>query len=140
MISGFRKSLRSWATIALLFLALVAIVVTGFGTGGGGGLGALGGGNASPTGDQLATVDGEAITATRRATSSTGASSCCASDCPMPTWPNFCARAAMKARSTALINLVAMRQYGEARGLVATRQMVDRFLVNRPEFQKRRPI
>ena len=48
----------------LLFLALVAIVVTGFGTGGFGGLGSLGGGG-SASGDPLATVDGEPITASR---------------------------------------------------------------------------
>jgi peptidyl-prolyl cis-trans isomerase D len=135
MISGFRKSLRSWATIALLFLALVAIVVTGFGTGGGGGLGALGGGNASPTGDQLATVNGEAITADAASTEANRGFQLLRARLPNAQMAEYLRQGGYEGAVDALINLVAMRQYGEARGLVATQQMVDRFLVNRPEFQ-----
>jgi peptidyl-prolyl cis-trans isomerase D len=135
MISGFRKSLRSWATIALLFLALVAIVVTGFGTGGGGGLGALGGGNASPTGDQLATVNGEAITADAASTEANRGFQQVRARLPNAEMAEYLRQGGYEGAVDALINLVAMRQYGEARGLVATQQMVDRFLVNRPEFQ-----
>ena len=135
MISGFRKSLRSWATIALLFLALVAIVVTGFGTGGGGGLGALGGGNASPTGDQLATVNGEAITADAASTEVNRSFQLLRRRLPNADMAEYLRQGGYEGAVDALINLIAMRQYGEARGLVATSQMIDRFLVNRPEFQ-----
>lgn len=135
MISGFRKSLRSWATIALLFLALVAIVVTGFGTGGGGGLGALGGGSASPTGDQLATVNGEAITGDAASTEVNRSFQLLRRRLPNADMAEYLRQGGYEGAVDALINLVAMRQYGETRGLVATPQMVDRFLVNRPEFQ-----
>ncbi|HEV7658223.1 MAG TPA: SurA N-terminal domain-containing protein [Allosphingosinicella sp.] len=135
MISGFRKSLRSWATIALLFLALVAIVVTGFGTGGGGGLGALGGGNASPTGDQLATVNGEAITADATSAEVNRGFQQLRTRLPNAEMAEYLRQGGYEGAVDALINLVAMRQYGEARGLVATAQMIDRFLVNRAEFQ-----
>src|SRR3954447_25114762 len=63
MIANFRKSLRSWATVGLLLIALIAIVVTGFGTGGFGGLGSLSQGKGSDGSDTLATVEGKAITA-----------------------------------------------------------------------------
>ena len=53
MLAFVRKSLRSWAAVAILFLVLVAIVVTGFGTDGFGGLGSLGGGGNA--GEALAT-------------------------------------------------------------------------------------
>ena len=42
-----RKSLRNGAAIFVLFLALLAMVVTGFGTDGMGGLGGIGPGGAS---------------------------------------------------------------------------------------------
>jgi peptidyl-prolyl cis-trans isomerase D len=135
MISGFRKSLRSWATIGLLFLALVAIVVTGFGTGGGGGLGALGGGSASPTGDQLATVDGEAITSTAASNELNKSFQLLRQRLPNADMAEFLRQGGYEGAVSALINFAAMRHYGEARGLVVTRQMIDRFLVNRPEFQ-----
>jgi peptidyl-prolyl cis-trans isomerase D len=134
MISGFRKSLRSWATVALLFLALVAIVVTGFGTGGGGGLGALGGGSASPTGDQLATVDGEAITAAAASDELNKSFQLLRQRLPNADMAEYLRQGGYEGAVTALINFAAMRHYGEARGLVVTRQMVDRFLVNLPVF------
>ncbi|HVQ08486.1 MAG TPA: peptidyl-prolyl cis-trans isomerase [Allosphingosinicella sp.] len=134
MISGFRKSLRSWATIALLFLALVAIVLTGFGTGGGGGLGALGGGSAGPTGDQLATVDGEAITAAAANDELNKSFQLLRQRLPNADMAEYLRQGGYEGAVTALINFAAMRHYGEARGLVVTRQMVDRFLVNLPVF------
>jgi peptidyl-prolyl cis-trans isomerase D len=135
MISGFRKSLRSWFTIGLLFLALVAIVVTGFGTGGGGGLGALSGRNAGPTGDQLATVNGEPITADAASTEVNRSFQLLRQRLPNADMAEYMRQGGYEGAVDALINLMAMRQYGVARGLVATPQMVDRFLVNRREFQ-----
>ena len=44
MLSSFRRKSRTWAVAAILFFSLVAIVITGFGTGGFGGLGSLAGG------------------------------------------------------------------------------------------------
>ena len=60
MLSAVRRSARSWAAAAILFIALVAIVITGFGTGGFGGLGSLTGG--PQAGEALARVGDRTVT------------------------------------------------------------------------------
>ena len=60
MLSAVRRSARSWAAAAILFIALVAIVITGFGTGGFGGLGSLTGG--PQAGEALARVGERTVT------------------------------------------------------------------------------
>ena len=60
MLSAVRRSARSWAAAVILFIALVAIVVTGFGTGGFGGLGSLSSGRQS--GAELASVGERSLT------------------------------------------------------------------------------
>lgn len=133
MISGFRKSLRSWATLLLLFLALVAIVITGFGTGGGGGIGALGGGgDGAPAGDQLATVGGQPITATQVSDQLNQAFQQLRRQAPNLEMAEFLNQGGYEGAVDALVNFAAMRQYGEARGLIVTRQMVDRYIANLP--------
>lgn len=57
MISAFRKKLRNWIMLGILGLALIAIVVTGFGTGGAGGIGGVSGQSAQT----VVTVGGEAL-------------------------------------------------------------------------------
>ena len=52
-----KKRFTRWAAGIILFVSLIAIVVTGFGTDGFGGLGSLGGGGAAE-GETLVTVDG----------------------------------------------------------------------------------
>src|SRR3954464_3562474 len=49
MLTFFRRGVMAKAALGILFLTLVAMVITGFGTGGLGGLGGLGGGLRSTT-------------------------------------------------------------------------------------------
>ena len=59
MITSMRRSAKSWGAAAILFIALVAIVITGFGTGGVGGLPTLGTGSG---GETLASAGDEEMT------------------------------------------------------------------------------
>lgn len=59
MLTFFRRGVMAKAALGILFLTLVAMVITGFGTGGMGGLGGLGGGLSSTT---IAKVGGQEIT------------------------------------------------------------------------------
>src|SRR5689334_16690810 len=56
-----RKKIQNWVAVGILFMVLVAMVITGFGTGGTGGLGSLSGGGA-PSGTEVAKVGRVAIT------------------------------------------------------------------------------
>ena len=60
MLSSFRRGLMAKLMLGVLFLTLVAMVITGFGTGGGG-LGDLGG----LRGGNVASVEGEKLTSER---------------------------------------------------------------------------
>jgi peptidyl-prolyl cis-trans isomerase D len=134
MIAGFRKSLRSWATVALLFLALMAIVVTGFGTGGFGGLGSLGGGGSSddPT---LVTVSGTPITARQVGDEINRQYADARAQYPNLGMREFLAQGAFDALLGQLVNYEIIRQYAAARGLVATDAMIDRDIVNTEQFR-----
>lgn len=60
MIDTFRKKLRSGILLAILGVGLLAIVITGFGTGGMGGLGGLSGGGQRA--EAIVEIDGEDLT------------------------------------------------------------------------------
>jgi peptidyl-prolyl cis-trans isomerase D len=134
MISGFRKSLRSWATIALLFLALVAIVVTGFGTGGFGGLGSLSSGGTNP-GDVLATVEGEEIKASEVSDLINREYAAARQQQPDLQMSDFLAQGVYDQTLNQLVSFAAIRHYAGARGLAASEQMVDRAIANIPAFR-----
>lgn len=134
MIAGFRKSLRSWATVALLFIALVAIVVTGFGTGGFGGLGSLSGGGASPA-DVLATVEGEQIKASEVSDLVNREYAAARAQEPNLQMTDFLARGVYDQTLNQLVSFAAIRHYAAARGLAVSDDMVDRAITNIPAFR-----
>src|ERR1051325_8387419 len=135
MISGFRKSLRSWATVALLLIALIAIVVTGFGTGGFGGLGSLARGDGGDKGDALAMVDGKPITAAE------------VSDLVNRTFvrarqqqstldmAGFLAQGAYEQVLEQLITARVVEAYAQRQGIRVSDRMIDREIVNIPAFR-----
>ena len=136
MISGFRKSLRSWATVLLLFIALVAIVVTGFGTGGFGGLGSLSGGGARSDGsDTLATVDGKALSANEVNDLVNRQFANVRQQQPTLEMASFLAQGAFEQTLDQLITARAIETFGEGQGLVASPTMIDREIVNIPAFR-----
>jgi peptidyl-prolyl cis-trans isomerase D len=136
MISGFRKSLRSWATVLLLFIALVAIVVTGFGTGGFGGLGSLSGrGSRSDGSDTLATVEGRALSANEVNDLVNRQFANVRQQQPSLEMASFLAQGAFEQILDQLITARSIELFGDRQGLVASQTMIDREIVNIPAFR-----
>jgi peptidyl-prolyl cis-trans isomerase D len=135
MIANFRKSLRSWATVLLLLLALIAIVVTGFGTGGFGGIDSLGGRGGGPTGTELARVGGVAITTEEANNQFNRDFQQLRQRLPNAQIAEFLNQGGFEGSVDRLIAVEALRQYSRARGIVATRQMIDTAISTSPEFQ-----
>jgi peptidyl-prolyl cis-trans isomerase D len=134
MIAGFRKSLRSWATVLLLFIALVAIVVTGFGTGGVGGLGSLSGGGGD-TSEALASVGGEELTASEVNDMVNRAFGRAREQQPTLDMGTFLAQGTYEQVVGQLITARAIQAFGESQGLAVSDTMVDREIVNIPAFR-----
>jgi peptidyl-prolyl cis-trans isomerase D len=134
MIAGFRKSLRSWATVALLFIALVAIVVTGFGTGGVGGLGSLGGGAGDP-GEALASVNGEPVTASEVNDLVNRTYARARQQQPTLDMASFLAGGAYEQVVDQMIVARSVQAFGESQGLLVSDRMIDREIVNIPAFR-----
>jgi peptidyl-prolyl cis-trans isomerase D len=127
-----RKRFRNATVAVILFLSLVAIVITGFGTGGSG-LGDLGGGSA-PTSEELAKVGSRAITASEANDQFNQSYQITRERLPNLQMPEYLNQGGFEGAVDQLIALEAMRQYGEARGIAATRRMVDRVIANIPAF------
>jgi peptidyl-prolyl cis-trans isomerase D len=135
MISGFRKSLRSWATVALLLIALLAIVVTGFGTGGFGGLGSLSGGGQNASGDALATVEGQPLNANEVNDLVNRAFARAREQQPTLDMASFLAQGAFEQIVNQLVTARAIQSYGGRQGLTVSQTMIDREIVNIPAFR-----
>jgi len=133
MISGFRKSLRSWATVLLLFVALMAIVITGFGTGGFGGIGSLGG--SAPGATQLATVDGRPINANDVSELITRAFNQARSQNPNLDMATFLAQGSYDLTLSQMITAEAVNSFAEARGIIVSPRMIDREILAIPAFR-----
>lgn len=133
MIAGLRKSLRSWATLLLLFIALAAIVVTGFGTGGVGGIGSMtGAGSPSET---LATVEGKAIPASDITDLVTRQFAAARARQPDLSMEAFLAQGIFEQTLSQSIASEAVQHFARERGFVVSDRMIDRLIVNIPEFR-----
>jgi len=133
MIAGLRKSLRSWATLLLLFLALVAIVVTGFGTGGVGGIGSMTG-TGSPT-ETVATVEGKAIPANEVSDLVTRQFAAARAQQPDLTMEAFLAQGVFEQSLNQLIASAALRDFASERGLAVSEEMIDDRIRNAEIFR-----
>lgn len=128
-----RKKIQNWVAVSILFLVLVAMVITGFGMGGSGGLGSLGGGGA-PTGNQLAKVGSVAITTDQANNQFNQDFQQLRQNLENATIVEFLNQGGFEGSVERLVALEALRQYAHARGIVATRKMIDNAISTSPEF------
>ena len=129
-----RKKIQNWIAVGILFFVLVAMVITGFGTGGSGGLGSLGGGGA-PTGTEVAKVGSVAITTDQANNQFNQDFQQLRQNLENAQIVEFLNQGGFEGSVERLVALETVRQYAQARGIVATRKMVDASISTSPEFQ-----
>jgi peptidyl-prolyl cis-trans isomerase D len=129
-----RKKIQNWVAVGILFLVLVAMVITGFGMGGSGGLGSLGGGGA-PTGNQLAKVGSRAITSDEVNNQFNKSFNDLRERLPNLQIAEFLAQGGLEGSVDRLVALEALRQFSRDRGIVTSRRMIDHAISLAPEFQ-----
>ncbi len=130
MLSSFRRGLMAKLMLGVLFLTLVAMVITGFGTGGGG-LGDLGG----LRGDTVASVDGEELSSTRLRDETQRQFERIRREQPELDMAAFLSRGSIEEVLEQLIDLAAITVFGREQGLGVSRRMIDRDIAAVPAFQ-----
>ena len=129
-----RKKIRNFTIGFILFVVTASIVVTGFGTGGGG-LGDLGGAGGSATGTELAKVGGRPITTDQANNQFNASFARLRQQLPNAQIIEFLNEGGFEGAVERLIALEALRQYADARGIAVSRQMIDNAITTAPEFQ-----
>jgi peptidyl-prolyl cis-trans isomerase D len=135
MLASFRRKSRTWAAAGILFFSLVAIVVTGFGTGGFGGLGSLSGGARQGAGDTLVTVEGKAVTASEVSDMVNRQYGRARQQDPTLTMEAFLAQGAFEQILDQMTMADAVQAYARRQGLVVSPNMVDRQILDIPAFR-----
>ncbi|HEX8223362.1 MAG TPA: peptidyl-prolyl cis-trans isomerase [Allosphingosinicella sp.] len=130
MLSSFRRGLMAKLMLGVLFLTLVAMVITGFGTGGGG-LGDLGGLRAGT----VASVEGEKITGERLRDETQRQFERVRREQPELDLAAFLSRGSMEEVLDQLLDLTAITVFGREQGLGVSREMIDRDIAGVPAFQ-----
>ena len=133
MLAFARKKLSRWLAIGLLGFVLIAMVITGFGTDGMGGLGAIGGGAQPAT--TLAEVGDSTITEQEFSDILTRQFNQARQQQPTLDMATFLASGAFDQILNSMIVGAAVSEFGEEQGLVASQRMVDREIVNIPQFR-----
>ncbi|MDP8993975.1 MAG: SurA N-terminal domain-containing protein [Pseudomonadota bacterium] len=131
MLQTFRRKLTSWLMLGFLGIAVVAIVITGFGTGGMGGLPSGGGGRS----DTLVEVSGMRITADELERVIRRQLDAARQQDPEIDMGQFLARGAFEGLLEQMIVARALMAYGRDQGLVASDRMIDAVIANIPAFQ-----
>lgn len=130
MLSSFRRGLMAKLMLGVLFLTLVAMVITGFGTGGGG-LGDLGGLRSGT----VASVEGEKLTSERLRDETQRQFERLRREQPELDMAAFLRRGSIEEVLDQLIDLTAITVFGREQGLGVSRQMIDRDIASVPAFQ-----
>lgn len=130
MLTFFRRGVMAKLMLAVLFLTLVAMVITGFGTGGSG-LGDLGGLRAGT----VASVGGEKLTSDRLRDETQRQFERLRRDQPELDMASFLGRGAMEEVLDQLVDMTAVSVFGREHGLGVSRQLIDRDIAGVPAFQ-----
>jgi peptidyl-prolyl cis-trans isomerase D len=131
MLSFFRRGVMAKAALGILFLTLVAMVVTGFGTGGMGGLGELGGLGAST----VAKVGGQQITSDDLKDNVQRQLERLRQQQPELDMAQFVRRGAVEEVLDQLISGAATMDFAGSVGITASKKMVDAQIAAIPAFQ-----
>jgi peptidyl-prolyl cis-trans isomerase D len=133
MLAFARKKASKWLAVTLLGLVLVAMVVTGFGTGGFGGIDSMVGGGVG--GSDVAKVEGRAITEQELSDTITRQYAQAHERQPQLDLATFLGPNGFEQVLRQLIVGAAVHAFGEDQGLSVSRRMIDREIVNIPGFR-----
>lgn len=131
MLTFFRRGIMAKVMLAVLFLSLVAIVITGFGTGGSGGIGDLGALRA----DSIASVGGERVSNDDVKKGMQRQLDRLRQENPELDMASFVRRGALTQVVDQLIDVAATVVFGRNHGLGASKTLVDREIAGIPGFQ-----
>jgi peptidyl-prolyl cis-trans isomerase D len=120
MISFIRNALSSWLVLGLFALILVAFIITGFGSGGGGGLGALGG-----SGSAIAKIGSTSVSAAEVASRVRSELEGARMETPGLDMAAFDKAGGIDQTIERLINSRIILAYGEKHGLVISERLID---------------
>src|SRR4051812_2761203 len=132
MLTFFRRGIMAKVMLGVLFLSLVAIVITGFGTGGTGGLGQLAGKLGS---DTIPQAGGEKITTDQVRDTTTRQLDRMREQQPELDMATLIRRGGLEDIVDQMIDIAAAAAFGDRMGLAATKRMIDAQIVKIPAFQ-----
>nr|WP_269845216.1 peptidyl-prolyl cis-trans isomerase [Sphingomonas deserti] len=131
MLSFFRRGPVAKLMLLVLGIGIFAIVITGFGTGGGG----LGGIDTAGSGGAIASVDGEKLTAADVTQVTQQELARFRQQQPDLDLTAFLRQGSLEIIVDQMIDMAAITAFGEDMGLVATRAMVEREIQRDPRFR-----
>lgn len=132
MLRAFRSKLSSWLMLGVLGIAVIALVITGFGTGGAGG---LPGSGAAAGGETVVKVGDSKITANDVERTIRQQFEQARRQNPQLDMGSFLASGAFDAILNQMIVGQALYEFGREQGLVASDRMIDTVIANIPDFQ-----
>lgn len=135
MVSSAKRRTRAILTGIILFISLLAIVITGFGTGGFGSIDSLIAGGGQATGTTIATVDGRKLAEQKLTDTINRQYNMARQQQPGLTLAAFLGNGTYEQLINQLIVGMAVQSFGTAQGLTVSQRMVDREIVNIPAFR-----
>jgi peptidyl-prolyl cis-trans isomerase D len=129
MITFIRNALSSWLVLGLFALILVAFMITGFGTGGGGGIG-----NITGSGGSIAKIGSLSLTSAEAAGRIRSELENARAQTPGMDMAAFDKTGGIDQTIDRLINSRVILAYGEKHGLVISERLIDSEIAKTPAF------